>query len=62
MLYEVSIQGGYHRTGIRTKKSAERSALWQAAKHPGSPVFVFRKYPETDRRPSHTEIIHIYEA
>jgi hypothetical protein len=58
MFYEVTIGREIYSTNIKTKKDALAVAKNQISK--GNNVVVFRKYPETDRQPSHTEIIYYY--
>jgi hypothetical protein len=55
MFYEVTVNGKLYYTNIKRKEQAVKIARAQATK--GNNVAAFRRYPETDRQPGHTEII-----
>lgn len=56
MFYEVTVNGKCYYTNIKRKEQALKIAKTQAEK--GNNVAAFRRYPETDRMPGHTEIIY----
>ena len=58
MFYSVSVNNKTYSTNIKQKKQAIKIAETQAKT--GNKVVVFRRYPETDKQPGHTEMIWYY--
>jgi hypothetical protein len=59
MFYEVVVDSKIYKSDIGRKCEALKLAEQQWLSRNYKSVDVFRKYPETDRTPSHTEIIYL---